>query len=309
MKFDDEFYEDDYEEDYEEEEVQEEESDNEMIYEAYDPSKHKAEFDQLDFKVSQIRQMIPKSTQEIKKALQLHGSVEGAIDYLLQGNHITALSLEEMSASCVIDTIVIFRFETVLERHEFQKSAILEEITKADHVPNMANEIKKLALESPEDSQKDHNRANLALKTLPTPFSPLSLSSLKSNSESDKTYLSRHLPKLTSLVSNNTISYGANKMLTLKSLSEQGHLKQSIPRQNFGLMDLNSNSRLTELDIRSRNGAKGSVHTTNNSQLASPSAYATFLSNDKANLILNKLKLFRCNITKSQSTNKRIKKE
>ena len=309
MKFDDEFYEDDYEEDYEEEEVQEEESDNEMIYEAYDPSKHKAEFDQLDFKVSQIRQMIPKSTQEIKKALQLHGSVEGAIDYLLQGNHITALSLEEMSASCVIDTIVIFRIETVLEQQEFQKSAIFEAITRSDHFPNMANEIKNLALESSEDSQKDDNQAHLVLETLPTSISPLSLSSLKSYSESDKKYLSRQLPKLTSLVSNNTMSQGANKMLTLKSLSGLDHLRQSIPRQNFGLMNLNSNSRRTELDTQSRSAANGSVHTSKNSQLATPSAYATFLSNDKANLILNKLKLFRCNPTKSQSTNKRINKE
>jgi hypothetical protein len=98
MNLEDELY-DDYD-DYDDYDYDEEEDINEAVQVAYNPSIHKPS---QSNQINQIKQIVPKPESEIKKALQEGGSVEKAIDLLLQGKNLMIFWGKEAKCSFVLD--------------------------------------------------------------------------------------------------------------------------------------------------------------------------------------------------------------
>ena len=294
LDLDDEYYEDDYS-DYEEaEELEVESSEDDNIYEAYDPTKHQPEFDTLEYKISQIQQIITKPTQDVREALKRYGTVEGAVEHLLKGNHISEISFEEGVVSCVVHSLPVIIASHPFQPQRFQDGQLKSFEIDGDSLSAIPTVDFRLDYKEPENMESRKDLQDGCQKTITgslttteqliaideqprSIFSGLSLSKLSQKSVGTSSLTSLLTPK-------EPLKYN------LKSLKPAIQMPDA-PRQIMGLKNLklheNSATYLVTPSAVSDIEKKA--------QLATPSAYARFLTSDiVAKSHLNsKLTLFR----------------
>jgi DNA-binding protein YbaB len=248
----DEMY-DDYE-DYDEDEDYEEDIETDTEQVAYNPNVHKP--DLLQKQINQVKQIVPRSETEIRKALQEGGSVEGAIDLLLQGKN--TIIFWEGEAKCSFEIPYVKRFASSKNRPLGKMERIVQ--MKVDQ---LEEEIAQISL-TPEAKQVFVMDEPLKIQE-----KSVSLATLASSSTSSRLSLSSLQSKSTAPVKPAV----KNTNIRLSSLSLKNVKTSSKP--GFTLSQLTQSSRIATVSLPSSSfgrTVKKSV------QSAAPSEHGLFLS-------------------------------
>jgi hypothetical protein len=264
----DEMYDDDYDEyddDYEED-MEVEENDEEHV--AYDPTIHKPEL--LQAKIDQVKQIVPRSDHDIRRALQEKGSVERAIDFLLrndrlmlEGNDIIVYLEEEAKGSFVLP--VCTKFVPLGSRKFNPLSRTTMDMTKVkrliDQVQIVEHPLQLAVPSKPIISQQVSPR-------------PMSLASLASANKTPNLSLSS-LQKKDGRVSKSMALKNGLSSLNLRANSS------STPKPSFSLSQLKNSEPVvtkTEKQTASDSGMKDSDTRKSTLASADPSNHGLFLT-------------------------------